>query len=326
MNLHEDNDAFSELVAAAAGAIGLPEVYVEKDYWVTKALKYLSESIYVDDVVFKGGTSLSKAYRLIDRFSEDIDLAVFSEGKGDSARKKLLKAVEKVVSENLVNLKGDERESKGSKFRKTVYQYPRSIENNNFGQASPELLIEINAFTHPEPFEQRELRTFIAEMLGDQGKDELINQFGLESFSINVLSVKRTLIEKLLGIIKDSYHEDPVIKISGRIRHFYDICLILREEEYKAFIGTDEFSSLCEQCIDDERAGNFDGSVYLDHPLAEAPLFAKFKDWRPSLEATYNGIFSELVYGDLPSMDEVADTLNLLEGAVSHQNTASTTL
>ncbi len=65
----------------AAETFGLPQVYGEKGYWVTQSLKHLSESVHVDDVVFKGGTSLSKAYRLLHRFLEDIDLAVF---KGDN--------------------------------------------------------------------------------------------------------------------------------------------------------------------------------------------------------------------------------------------------
>ncbi len=69
MKLHEDEEVFSELVGVTAETIGLPQIYVEKDYWVTKALKFLSESSHIDEVVFKGGTSLSKAYRLIDRFS-----------------------------------------------------------------------------------------------------------------------------------------------------------------------------------------------------------------------------------------------------------------
>ncbi len=60
MNLHEDNEVFSELIAVTAAAKKLPEIYVEKDYWVTRALKYLSTSAHFDQVVFKGGTSLSK--------------------------------------------------------------------------------------------------------------------------------------------------------------------------------------------------------------------------------------------------------------------------
>lgn len=101
MNLHDINEAFAELVAVTVEAIGLPQVYVEKDYWVTKALKHLSESVHAGEVVFKGGTSLSKAYRLIDCFSEDIDLAVLAGDKSDAARKRLLKAVEGAVTQGL---------------------------------------------------------------------------------------------------------------------------------------------------------------------------------------------------------------------------------
>ena len=128
MNLHEGNEALSEFVQLAAENFGLPQVYVEKDYWATKSLKHLSESAHVDDVVFKGGASLSKAYRLLHRFSEDIDLAVFKGDKSNNALKNQIKDVETVVTQSLTYLEDDEQESKGSKFRKTVYQYPRSID------------------------------------------------------------------------------------------------------------------------------------------------------------------------------------------------------
>lgn len=313
MNLHEDNEAFAELVEVAAEFIGLPQVYVEKDYWVTKALKYLSESIHVNEVVFKGGTSLSKAYRLINRFSEDIDLAVFSGDKSDSARKKLLKNVESTVAQGLDFLENDDRESKGSRFRKTVYQYSRRIDGENFGQASPELLIEVNAFTHPEPFEVRELHTFIAEVLAEKGQTDLITQFGLEGFSINVLSVKRTLVEKMLGVIKDSYNDDPAAKLADRIRHLYDICMILREKEHRNFVESDDFKALSDLCIEEEKAGNFEYSDCFKNPLVEAPLFSDFASWRTSLDRTYKGAFSDLVYGDLPDMEEIADALAFLQ-------------
>lgn len=313
MNLHEDNEAFAELVEVTAESIGLPQVYVEKDYWVTKALKHLSESPHSDEVVFKGGTSLSKAYRLIDRFSEDIDLAIFAGEKSNGARKRLLKSIESVTAQGLTYLKEDARESKGSNFRKTVYQYPRSIDGENFGQASPELLIEINSFTNPEPFEYRKIQTLIAEVLAQINQSELITQYSLEDFSINVLSVSRTLVEKMLGVIKASYNEDPVAKLSDRIRHLYDICLILKHDEYRDFVTSDDFKSLCNLCIEDEKAGFFGYSDCFDKPLIDAPLFSKFKDWRPSLNTTYAGAFADLVYGDLPTMDEIEDSLYFIK-------------
>ena len=133
MRLHEENAAFTELVQTAAQNIGLPQIYVEKDYWITRALKFLANSPRANEVAFKGGTSLSKGYRLIDRFSEDIDLAVFAGSQSGGARKKQLKDIEAIVSNDLTNISDDVRVSKGSRFRKTVYQYPRSIEANSFG-------------------------------------------------------------------------------------------------------------------------------------------------------------------------------------------------
>ncbi len=313
MKLHEDEEVFSELIGVTAETIGLPQIYVEKDYWVTKALKFLSESSHVDEVVFKGGTSLSKAYRLIDRFSEDIDLAVFAEGKGDAARKKLLKGVESAVVQGLIYLKEDERESKGSMFRKTVYRYPRTIDGADFGQASSELLVEVNAFTNPEPFESRELQSLIAEVLVKKGEVDLVIQYGLEGFFVNVLSVKRTLVEKLLGVIKDSYNEDPAAKLSDRIRHLYDICMILKHDEYRDFVTSNEFKSLCNVCAKDEKAGAFEYSNCFEKPLIDAPLFSRFEDWRSSLGATYTGMFSGLVYGDLPSMNEIEGALDFVK-------------
>lgn len=316
MKLHEDNEVFTELVAVTAETIGLPQVYVEKDYWVTKALKYLSESVHVGDVVFKGGTSLSKAYRLIDRFSEDIDLAVLVGDAGntsDAGRKKRLKGIEGVVTQGLIYLKEDARESKGSKFRKTVYQYPRSIDGGDFGQASPELLVEVNAFTQPEPFESRELQTLIAEVLNKKDEAALISRYELESFSINVLSVRRTLVEKMLGVIKDSYSDDPVAKLSDRIRHLYDICQILKHDEYRRFVAGEDFKPLCALCIEDEKAGFFANSNCFEYPLVDAPIFSEFESWRVSLGTIYTGVFSSLVYGELPTMNEIEETLSFIK-------------
>ena len=71
MNLHEDLSNFKDLINLTANDLGILEFYIEKDYWVTYILKRLSNSEYRNKVVFKGGTSLSKAYNIIDRFSED---------------------------------------------------------------------------------------------------------------------------------------------------------------------------------------------------------------------------------------------------------------
>ena len=124
MNLHESPEAFAELIQATAQTYAIPEVYVEKDYWVTKALQRLSESEFAAHIVFKGGTALSKAYRLIRRFSEDIDLATNSSGASQSQTKALMRGVEAAVTVDFEYQENHALESKGSKFRRTVYAYP----------------------------------------------------------------------------------------------------------------------------------------------------------------------------------------------------------
>lgn len=81
MRLHENPELFSDAVNAAArplgeGGLGINDIFIEKDYWITRSLQMLSNADCAGKVVFKGGTSLSKAYGIGARFSEDIDMAI----------------------------------------------------------------------------------------------------------------------------------------------------------------------------------------------------------------------------------------------------------
>ena len=77
--LHLDPESFMDLVQASSEDLKIPVQLIEKDYYISEILRALSKSSYSQQIVFKGGTSLSKAYLLIDRFSEDVDFAVISE-------------------------------------------------------------------------------------------------------------------------------------------------------------------------------------------------------------------------------------------------------
>ena len=72
--LHSNRELFEQTVLRTADATGIAASIIEKDYYVTEFLRKLAS--YQPDIVFKGGTSLSKCYKLIQRFSEDIDLNV----------------------------------------------------------------------------------------------------------------------------------------------------------------------------------------------------------------------------------------------------------
>lgn len=86
MKLHLNNTLFRQAVQFTADQMRIPANYVEKDYWITFALYYIFSHEIGKDCVFKGGTSLSKCYNIIERFSEDIDLVVLRR-KGESNNK-----------------------------------------------------------------------------------------------------------------------------------------------------------------------------------------------------------------------------------------------
>jgi len=90
MYLHRDKETFKDMAGQAADSNGRTPAIVEKDYYVTLILKLLSEQLA--ECVFKGGTSLSKGFHVIDRFSEDIDIT-FKEHIGEGRRKKLKNVV-----------------------------------------------------------------------------------------------------------------------------------------------------------------------------------------------------------------------------------------
>ena len=98
MYLHNDKDLFTEVITETNAQTGIAESIIEKDYYVTMILKLLAKSN--PDIVFKGGTSLSKCFHLINRFSEDIDIT-FSEHIGESRRKKLKYNILKPISDEL---------------------------------------------------------------------------------------------------------------------------------------------------------------------------------------------------------------------------------
>ncbi len=86
MFLHENIEEFKDVIEMVVNETGRSGVIIEKDYYVTLILRLLSEQL--DNVVFKGGTSLSKGFHAINRFSEDIDIT-FNEHIGEARRKKL---------------------------------------------------------------------------------------------------------------------------------------------------------------------------------------------------------------------------------------------
>lgn len=119
MILHEYITDFKELIELTSDYFNLENSIIEKDYWVTKALHNLSKSELASVAIFKGGTSLTKCYKDLHRFSEDIDIAIDIEGLTPGQIKKRLISVENVMKGNLVEIFDSEFTDKKGIVRRT---------------------------------------------------------------------------------------------------------------------------------------------------------------------------------------------------------------
>lgn len=242
MMLHHNKKVFTNFIKEVSDNLRIRDVFIEKDYWITLVLKRLYESQYVNRVVFKGGTSLSKGFRLINRFSEDIDLAVIntSEMSGNQL-KKLIRNLEKVIAKDLEEIEIKGITSKGSRFRKSIYHYPMNQDIKTQQVITDKLIIEVNSFSNPYPYVMVPIQSMIAEFLQLKGSDDLINKYNLESFELQILDKKQTLNEKVVSLIRFSFDKNPTNSISGKIRHFYDLHYLINDEDCEGYIESHKF-------------------------------------------------------------------------------------
>lgn len=316
MLLHENQDTFEDLIALTAEHFGMRDIFIEKDYWLTKALKNIFESDIAGSVVFKGGTSLSKCFELVDRFSEDVDLAITPNPElSGNQQQKLLRRTEKIASEGLVSAgtiaqeMGLARESKGSRFRKTWWQYPRIELSNQWGQAHPFLLLEINAFADPTPVTVETVNSYIAKFLTKTGQEEAVEEFGLQSFQVNVLSMRRTLAEKIMGLIKVAYEEDPVGELGKKIRHVYDLHqLVTLGQGIDDWIGSEDFMEMLRAVHVNDQTVHGGNADWCDRPLSEASVFSEFDKYWSKLDGVWNNEFRSLLHHEtLPDSQQIKE-------------------
>ncbi len=238
MILHNNIDAFSEIVAATADGLKLDPYIVEKDYYVTLLLKLLKQKL--PGMVFKGGTSLTKCYgNLIHRFSEDIDLSYSSERgtPGDARKRQLKKMVTEVFEElglKIYNL-DETRSRRDYNCYRAVY---KSI-YSTFPSVPNELVVETYVALLPFPTEKRMATNYIYQYLEEQGECELISTYSLEPFEIVTQDMHRTLIDKVFALC-DYY---LLNKIQNHSRHVYDIYQL----QNAVSLNTAEMTVLVEQ-------------------------------------------------------------------------------
>lgn len=315
MILHESKDDFEALITLCSAHYNIMEEYVIKDYYLTRSLRYLSYSECREYTVFKGGTSLSKVYNIIHRFSEDIDLVVLDpNAMTGNQRKVKLKKIINTASEDLTADEGFQG-TRSSNFRKQRYHVPNLSSKEGLGEVSETILIECNSFSKPVPVNVLPIRSLIAEFLRKDGKQELIKEYELEDFEFNVLCWTRTFCEKLLGLIKSAYNGS----LDKSSRHFYDLTMMLRSSEIYGFLEDNEkFFSLINCVCDSDHLMEKDQEAkwISDTPnLSECVLLLDLEKTWKEVKISYNGRFQDMITkkDSAPSEDEIMAMLNTVK-------------
>lgn len=216
MYLHENREQFRDIIEQVSAERGRTPMVIEKDYYVTMILRCLAEQL--ENCVFKGGTSLSKGFHAIDRFSEDIDIT-FSEHIGESRRKKLKNVVLKGISEQL-GMPISNWESIQSDRDYNAYHFSY---NSVFGLEDdwlPQFVkLETALGSYAFPTKIMDIGNYLGDFFEAKGRGDLAKQYQLDPFSMKLQALERTFADKVFALC-DYYIQGKSKRYS---RHLYDL-------------------------------------------------------------------------------------------------------
>jgi predicted nucleotidyltransferase component of viral defense system len=309
MNLHLDTQLFSQTLRAASQHLKINLGFVEKDYWITLILRRLSRSKYSDEAVFKGGTSLSKGYRLIDRFSEDVDLAIVNTtNKTGNEIKTIIRHLEKEITDELTEFHEEGITSKGSRYRKSLFRYP-TIQKND---PNNRLIVELNSFANPIPFQKRLIQSLLFDFLDQTDNRSFIDTYQLHPFEINILNKEQTLLEKMVSLIRFSLDQDPIPSVSSKIRHFYDLYFLAKDNDCMQFIQSDKFKQQFLTLLEHDKELFDVPTGWGNRSILESPLIHNFDSLWNIIKGQYQSELTTLAYRSIPDVKDVAQSFILL--------------
>ena len=212
-----DKGLFREYLIATAEFMGLGDVgIVEKDYYVVYFLKNIISK--QPNIVFAGGTSLSKCYKLVKRFSEDIDLNVYTEATGvtERQRKQLKQDIISIIEGSGFSLENETQIRSRRDYNRYVIDYKSP---DSFAYLKQYLIVETSAFIKSFPTEMMEISCFIHDFMQSKSINNEIEKYNLNPYDVRVQSLERTFIDKVFALA--DYYLNGQIK--NHSRHIYDL-------------------------------------------------------------------------------------------------------
>lgn len=302
---------------------GLIENVVEKDWWVSMVLKAIFQSSCAESLVFKGGTSLSKGWSLIERFSEDIDLAIdrsFFDFNGELSnkertllRKKSLKYIREELSIELDELlKGmgikdysillpELKES--DKDPEIIFvPYTTVLEgiNNEQNYVPFQVKVEISCRSLREPYEQLMLRSLIAEEYPEE-------EFSEDYFAVNTVLPTRTFLEKIF-LLHEEFQKKETRSVR-MTRHLYDLEKLMDTEfATQATKDTELYTSIVKHRFSFNRWAGVDYRTHHPSTVNCLPPESVIEDWKKD----YIDMQENFIYGNSLSFEALIERISEL--------------
>lgn len=286
---------FADLIEATASAKNIRSDIIEKDYYITIALRALGEQI-PDYFIFKGGTSLSKGWDILERLSEDLDLLFRKHDLSKGEQRKRMKKAEGVVSEIPGFSFSYKVASNSIPKRNSYFSYQQKVETP--GAVSNTILLEMGVRGYTDLSERRGISSFIYEHLKVHGHD--IPAEDLLPFELECLDPRVTFVEKLFSL-HDKFATD---RVANKARDYYDAYRLSMSQVVKSFIGTNKYRSIVKE-VEKVTQEYFPDSVLPENgSFADSPaLQPKGKDLT-AVKTNYDKE-RELFFSKPPTMDEI---------------------
>ncbi len=311
---------------------GLPPSSIEKDWWVTQVLKALHTLPYAEHIAFKGGTSLSKCWNLIARFSEDIDIALSREylGFGDELSKtqisdKLRRAACSFVREKMQH---DVREAlfalgtRQDAFSVDVVITPITttdpevitVTYQSLYDVSPYIKntvkVEVSGRSMMEPVEKKAINAAIDAHFPNA-------PFAEEAFEVNAVIPERTFLEKVF-LLHEEFHKE-VVRVERMSRHIYDLTMMMDSERNiadRAIHNEDLYRAVLEHRRKFIGLKGFNYDELYTNTLSIVPSEKIAEMWRED----YKFMGEHMIYGPVPSFDELIEKMKILNDKIRQLN------
>ena len=310
----------------AATRLGLPKQAVEKDLWVSAVLQLLFTLPCADSLVFKGGTSLSKVWNIISRFSEDIDLAIdraMFELTGDLTKKqvkKLRKASsvfvrdtllaqlkEAIADTPLASLCNIEAQPDGEGDAtypepRSIFIYYTSLFEDKLGYIAPVIKIEAGARSLLEPTKEAQIQSLVENALPTISTS-------VAEVPVRTAVVEKTFLEKAF-LLHELFSVSENVPAKRRSRHLYDLYMMMQKGIDDVAIANDElWNTIHHHRSTLTSMHGVDYTPDIRKRIQIVPPAASMESWKTD----YEDMTDAMIYNNPPKFEEIIVAIRELE-------------